>query len=70
MLTLDQINKMRQGLKDLDANINKLKQCDFKTGDEIVDFIQEHFVISGTEKSYLTDAQFNGPVTSPPGSVL
>jgi len=56
--TLEALKKIHQQFKDLNDNIEKLKKCEFKTADEIVDFINDHFVVSGTKMSYLTDAQF------------
>ncbi|GAA3912464.1 hypothetical protein GCM10022209_00800 [Chitinophaga oryziterrae] len=58
VISLEKLKVMHQQLIDLDANIKKLKECNFATADEIVEFVNDHFVISGTKMSYLTNAQF------------
>lgn len=58
VLSFEQLKKIHQELIDLDANVEKLKKCDFKDGIEILEFINEHFVTPGTKTSYLTYSQF------------
>ncbi|WP_440135007.1 hypothetical protein, partial [Chitinophaga sancti] len=58
VLTFDQLKLMHQQLKELDSSINLLKRCEFATGNDLVQFINAHFVIAGTKTSYLTSAQF------------
>lgn len=60
VLTFEQLKRMHRQLKELDSSIQLLKNCAFKDGNELVRFINEHFVITGTKMSYLTRSQFEG----------
>lgn len=58
VFTFDQLKRMHQQFKELDSSIQRLKQCEFSNGKEIVAFINTHFVIAGTRTSFLTRAPF------------
>lgn len=58
VFTFDQLKKMHQQFKELDSSIQLLKRCEFPTGNDLVKFINAHFVIPGTKTSYLSRAPF------------
>jgi hypothetical protein len=58
-ITFAQLQRIHTQLKTLDSSIMQLRDCEFATGNDLVTFINEHFVIAGTKTSYLTGAQFS-----------
>ncbi|WP_343691708.1 fibronectin type III domain-containing protein [Chitinophaga sp.] len=58
VFTFDQLKRMHQQYKELDSSIQRLKRCDFNTGNDVVDFVNAKFVTPGTKTSFLSRAPF------------
>ncbi|SFD54633.1 hypothetical protein SAMN05518672_102376 [Chitinophaga sp. CF118] len=62
-ITVDELKKIHEQFKSLNANIKNFQECKFNDAAEILAFIKEHFVVTSKKggvfaKSYLTNIPF------------